>query len=403
MVDLQQLENNKFQEGTGYPKSTVRVTNVDSSGKNISSFVDTNNGTDTPLLSGQTFTGQATDITNYSAIGLMVYSDVNSANDGLCVEFSFDGSDWHEGEMYTIPAGVTKFFTPPKQGKYYRVRYTNNGDDQTEFHIHSLVSVYPTKWSSHNLKDNLNDDDDAELNISVLKLRTAQDNYVSGSATNSGNFKTSLEEIDPSITQTMDSFSDNMDGKEGLVVASAMYGRVGDTLLVPIKVDGSTQDLQVLSHEHAEVHSGDHYFYNDRIALGNGASQDYIITTPDTTKWGHWLYKVVGGLGVDINIYEATDRNGTTLQTTLNSNRNSVNTAGLTVHKGQTGGTTDGTLIMANGFGTGTSGGSGGETSREEEIILKQNTKYLFRVTNRATVSNPVTIKLTWYEHTNRN
>lgn len=25
MVDLQQLENNKFEEGTGYPKSTVRT------------------------------------------------------------------------------------------------------------------------------------------------------------------------------------------------------------------------------------------------------------------------------------------------------------------------------------------------------------------------------------------
>lgn len=160
---------------------------------------DTNNSTDTALSSGQTFTGTATDISDYSAIGLMVYTDVNSAADGLVVQYSFDGSDWHDGESYTIPANSTKFFTPPKQGKYYRVSFTNNGDPQTDFHIHSLLSKYPIKWSSHNLNDNLNDDDDAELVASVLKLRTAQNTYTSGAATNNGNFKVSLEEYDGSL------------------------------------------------------------------------------------------------------------------------------------------------------------------------------------------------------------
>ena len=162
--------------------------------------IDTNNETLTPLLSGQSFIGSATDISNYASIGLMVYADVNSANDGLTVQYSFNGTDWRDGEHYTIPADTVKFFTPPKQGKYYRVSFTNNGNDQTEFHLHSLLSKTPIKWSSHNINSNLNDDDDAELVASVLKLRTAQNTYVSGAAPNSGNFKVSVEEFDEAVS-----------------------------------------------------------------------------------------------------------------------------------------------------------------------------------------------------------
>ena len=180
-----------------------KVFNIDSNG-NVIDFDsidknDTNNGTDTPLAAGATWTGTGTDLTGYSAISLLVESDQASATDGLVVQYSTDNSDWHDGEAYDIPANATKFFTPPKQSQYYRVKYTNGAVDQTLFHLHCFLSENPIKWSSHNLKDNLNDDDDATLNLSVLKLRTAANNYVLGTATNSGNFKVSLEEYNGSI------------------------------------------------------------------------------------------------------------------------------------------------------------------------------------------------------------
>lgn len=164
-------------------------------------IIDTNNSTTTILNAGQTWTGTGTDITDYSGIAVLVDADVTGT---LTAQFSSDNSDWHNGETYTIPAitaGNAKFFTPPAQGAYFRLYYVNDGSNQTRFHIHSVLKPNAIKWSSHNLNDNLRDDDDAELGVSVLKLRTAQNNYVSGAATNSGNFKISLEEYNGAISR----------------------------------------------------------------------------------------------------------------------------------------------------------------------------------------------------------
>jgi len=153
------------------------------------------------LLTGQTWTGTATNILDYAGIGVQVTTDVASDTKGFKVEYSEDGvSDWKEGEGYTIPANSTKFFAPSTgQGAYYRLKYTNNGADQTLFHVHTVIKKTPFRNTSHNLNDNLNDDDDGDLIVSVLKLRTAQNNYVSASATNNGNFKVSLEEYNGDI------------------------------------------------------------------------------------------------------------------------------------------------------------------------------------------------------------
>lgn len=164
---------------------------------NNGSFADTNNSTETLLTSGQVFTGTSTDILHHSGLLILLNTDVSGT---LMVQYSADEVTWHDGEKYEIPANSTKFFTPPVQGAYFRVIYTNGVSDQGTFHLHTIVKRRPVKWSSHNLNDNLRDDDDGELVINVLKLRTAQDNYVSGAATSSGNFKISLEELENSIS-----------------------------------------------------------------------------------------------------------------------------------------------------------------------------------------------------------
>lgn len=189
------------------------------------SVVNDGNSTTTPLLAGQTFTGVATDILHFNSISILVSSDVASATDGFDVEFSPDGITWYEGETYTIDAGATKFFTPPVQGRYMRVTYENGGTNQSSFIIHTILKKGPIKWSSHNLTDNLDDGDDATLGISVLKLRTAQDNYVTGAATASGNFKVSLEELESGVSSNANSqlnvtpFLSN--GNEGIAAADS--------------------------------------------------------------------------------------------------------------------------------------------------------------------------------------
>jgi hypothetical protein len=166
-------------------------------------------------------------------------------------------------------------------------------------------------------------------------------------------------------------------------------------------VENKTGSLIVINQSHHQVHDGEHYFYSDSVTLSNGESQRYMLTTPDSANWAHLLFRISGSLATIIAIYEGGDRDGTTPQTAYNNNRNSPNTPDMTIHKGASGGTTDGTDIHPNGFGSSTGGGSGGVSERDEEIILKQNTKYIIEMTSSAN-NNRVSLHLDWYEITFR-
>lgn len=161
-----------------------------------------------------------------------------------------------------------------------------------------------------------------------------------------------------------------------------------------VKVDGVTGSIQNIKSAHKSVHDGNHYYYTDSIVLGSATSQDYLITTPDTAVRGHLVLNIKGSLSTDVFVHEGADRTGTTLQTVFNNDRNSVNTPDITCHKGQSGGTTDGTQILSDYFGV-----SGGDlvVGRESELILDQNAKYIVRVTSNA-ASNRITTRFDWYE-----
>jgi len=168
------------------------------------------------------------------------------------------------------------------------------------------------------------------------------------------------------------------------------------------RMDSTTHTLQTIDYVHHEIHSGSHYLYTDAVPLNSGGVQNYLITTPDTTRWAHMLFVLDGSAVTQFELYEGADRVGSVLQTLGNSNRNSANTATITVHKGYAGGTTDGNLIYIYKGGSTTGGSRSAASSRnDDEIILKQNTKYILRVTS-STNGNLTNVRLSWYEHVNK-
>jgi len=166
------------------------------------------------------------------------------------------------------------------------------------------------------------------------------------------------------------------------------------------KLDDATQAIITVPYEHHEAHEGESFYYHDVIALGNAGVQNYLITTPNTTRWGHFGYQVefCDARGI-LEVYESAVRTGTTAQTILNRNRNSATTATITVHKDYSGGSSDGSRIVWKSVcanrNLSASVGSG------LERILKQNTKYIFRLTNTSATTNNANVELDWYEHTN--
>lgn len=166
------------------------------------------------------------------------------------------------------------------------------------------------------------------------------------------------------------------------------------------EVDDYTKALEIIDSVHEHIHAGEDFYYDDNITLANGASQDYLLTTG--IKHAHLVFDFDFLFVTQIQIFEASDKTGTTPQTIVNRNRNSATTPLNTVHKGTSGGTTDGTRIRNYKAGLSTGSGankiqSGGGMSGRFETILKPSTKYIFRITS-STDANIINALLDWYE-----
>lgn len=164
--------------------------------------------------------------------------------------------------------------------------------------------------------------------------------------------------------------------------------------------DEDTGGIPVLTTEHAMIHAGKHFFCRDANEIGSGSSVDFMLTTPATGEI-HILPVFDFTAITTISFYAGADRNGTTLLSRHNNNGLSATAATLLIHRGTSGGTTDGSLLCTykSGVAAGASTRVGGRTGAAEELILAQNTKFIFRVAS-STAGNLTNVIFTWYEVT---
>lgn len=172
-----------------------------------------------------------------------------------------------------------------------------------------------------------------------------------------------------------------------------------------VRIDAATGALNIVDYAHHEVHGGSHYYAYVDATIQNTENIAIAVTTPDTTKWSHllWVFNSSDVAIFDV-LEDVTSFAGGSAFTPFNNDRNSSKTSGNTVLTGVTGvdaiTPTGGTEIFEDtlkaGFKQGETGG------RDSEIILKQNSNYLFRLTSGAN-SNTLSLVLEWYEHTNKN
>lgn len=157
--------------------------------------VDAGNSSSAPLLAGGVFPGESLLTLPFAVIVVSVYSDVESAVDGLSIQQSTDGINWDHLDVYTIPAATGKTFSFQPQASYIKVVYTNGGSDQTEFRLQTTLKKTYVKPSSHRIQDSIVDEDDAELVKAVLtgksngefkNVKTTIDGYLAISDISSG-------------------------------------------------------------------------------------------------------------------------------------------------------------------------------------------------------------------------
>lgn len=344
----------------------------------------TDNSTQTPLINGGVFDGDWQDTLNYNTITIGVSTDQDSANDGLDIQWSSEGTIIDDHDYFSLFANNGKVFTFSPARRYFKVVYTNGGTTQTVFDIQSIFKKGGFKDSSHRINDAIVGEDDAALRKSVITGLAPDGTFKNVQVTNSGNQKISIEEFESAV-------SDN--GKTQLKITP--YGSSG----TEYKQDATTGAFTTIGYEHHEIHGGSHYFICDfSLNESSGAVIEFVLTTDNSAKWMHSTLDFSGSEGATLEVYKnPTGVVGGTAITPINNNGNSTNTSLSTVVKDPASIAADGT--RAAGFIAG-GGKTSGFNSRDKEIILKQNTVYLFRITSLA-VSNDIGWCFEWYEHTN--
>lgn len=190
----------------------------------------------------------------------------------------------------------------------------------------------------------------------------------------------------------------------------SQYRRDGDGRVIFEQIDTATWADITIDYAHHELHDGNHFFSSINKELDTGDSLIIHVTTPDTTRWAHFLFSIGVEGKTTIEVFEdATITNDTTFNA-FNSNRNDTTASILTLEYKLTnvGLDTSGSTVIIPHMTFGTSGvnptkpGTGGTLGRESEIILKQNTEYIWIITSLAD-NNNINGFANWYEHINKN
>jgi len=181
--------------------------------------------------------------------------------------------------------------------------------------------------------------------------------------------------------------------------------------------DISTDAVNTVEYGHHETHSGSRFYVLYSVAsLGAMGSPDDMITltfkTPDTTKWGHFVFTAYGSSGVRVRLIEGPTGGAASATGTLNilnKNRNYNISKKSTFTNGTTASVVNYDATLATGGTTlwddyipGSTNGlvGSGTSGKRDELVLLQNTTY--QLSAYGTATEPATLYIDWYEHTNR-
>lgn len=160
-------------------------------------IADTGNSTTANLAGGASFVGTGIEASpKYGTISVCVLSSHNSAVNGLKFQVSIDNVEWQNIEQYSyVAANGLKSYSFSPSGKYFRVNYTNGVTPTTKLAIFTVLRTGAVKASSHRIKDNIDGEHDAELVKAVLSAERPDGSFTDINATQGGNLKISLEEV----------------------------------------------------------------------------------------------------------------------------------------------------------------------------------------------------------------
>lgn len=140
-------------------------------------LLSTLNSTSAPLTSSSVYTGTFEECLDYATITVIVFANVASATSGFEIQWSSDGSNIDDSDGYTIQAATGKQYSFGVMARYFRIKYTNGGTNQSAFRLQTILHSSHIKPSSHRIDDTVVADDDAELSKTVITGKRLDGTY----------------------------------------------------------------------------------------------------------------------------------------------------------------------------------------------------------------------------------
>ena len=175
---------------------------------NNNNVISTNNSSSTPLSSSSSFIGTEELVSGYNYLMLYISSNINSANNGVIIEFgNISGSYFIKKEL-TYKSTELFNIQVPILGKYYRITFINSSSNQDNLTLISSFMASPKISNGHGLLDAF-----GRLRISEVKTLMdithtidkhpiSVDEKLNGSATSTHNPNTSC--VTTSVTNNND-------------------------------------------------------------------------------------------------------------------------------------------------------------------------------------------------------
>lgn len=130
-------------------------------------LISVGNSTSTTLSAGAIFTGSFEDVSDYSSITCVIFTDVTSASAGFVFQFSTDGINVDYSQSYIVPPnGDTHVSTV--LSRYFRVRYTNGATQQAVLRLQCIYHHTKTTVITSTISTPILSTSDAGLTKAVL-------------------------------------------------------------------------------------------------------------------------------------------------------------------------------------------------------------------------------------------
>lgn len=128
----------------------------------IQGYVSTSNSISSQLSTGSIFTGVGEEVKDFSAIYVTVFTDKDSATDGLSLQRSSNNTNWDITDTYTVPSLVGKTYQIQPDARFFRIQYANSAANQGVMRLQTVYKQSYSKPSSQRPSDNYTNETDLE-------------------------------------------------------------------------------------------------------------------------------------------------------------------------------------------------------------------------------------------------